>query len=236
MDDHEQEMARWLDGAMSLDEARAFEAKLEQDPVLAEAAKRWQENDELLRSAFALSPPSQDLLEKMGLGEAGNVVTMPAAAANDNRWVPKRWLPAGSAVAAAIAAAVWLFQPMAAGIHDDPSFQQAMESRASGTQVALRDGGAVVPVLTVRAQDGRYCREFSVTGSNPQSGLACRSEAGWKIEAIVEGTVAMPDGDSIQTAGGTDGSGLNATYEKLGASDPFNAEKENVVLSSGWKK
>ena len=85
MDNWDSQIDAYLDGAMSVDEARAFEAEIERDPALAEALIRLRDNDELLKTAFDApmrEPIGADMLERFGLAgalPASNIVDFAVA-------------------------------------------------------------------------------------------------------------------------------------------------------------
>jgi hypothetical protein len=239
-------IAAYLDGQMSGAELAAFEAELENNPALAAALARYSANDSLLRAAFdaPMQQPVDDaLLVRMGLGEpaAANLVNLAerrdakplASAANDNAgWQRWRW-PTAGAVAAALVVAVMTQTGQAPAI--DPQFAKAMESLPSGQSTAIASGETVQPLLTFKAGDGRFCREFSRQGAAAATGIACRGNAGWIIEAETGGATNLPDGGQIQTAEGADSNALDKVYDSLKASDPLDGKTENALISSGWE-
>jgi anti-sigma factor RsiW len=223
-DDEDERLAAWLDGALSPEEAEAFAAALDADPALAAKAEAWRANDQALAGAFfaAERPIDDALIARLGLASV-------PVAANDN---PRRsrlgWLAAGSALAASLVAAL-VFTVRTPAPGDDLS--AALERTASLASVQLADGRTLTPLLTVRAADGRWCREFRSGG---ETALACRKDAGrWTIEAHGQ-TAAGPDAGSIAMAGGADPAPLDAAYRRLGASDPVSAEQERALIGKGW--
>ncbi len=257
MTDRDEQIAGWLDGSLPPEEAAHFEEEMARNPALADQVAAWQGNDDLLRAAFN-APIEQgvddDLLARMGLTapasvpKSAEVIDLAAvrsasaepASANDNSpW--KRWaLPAGGALAAGIALAVILTgnpSPNTPGSTEAAQFAQAMDRLPSRGEQALPDGGLLSPVLTFAAADGRYCREFTVTGgARPGGGIACKGNAGWAIEAHSATGAGPVDQGEIVAAAGADGSELDAAYARLGASDALSAEAEQALIASGWKK
>jgi anti-sigma-K factor RskA len=245
-------MSAWIDGAMSPEEAAAFEQEIAGRPELAALAERWQGNDAQLRAAYATPEAgeiSEALLGRLGLAGAeptDNVVAIqdfrapPKMALNDNPTPAKwRWPLVGS-IAASLTVAVAIgsfWQQTPAGIDGQPKFQMAMDSTSSGVAVALNDTEKLTPVLSFKASDGRFCREFAVErrGSGNQ-GIACKSGDRWTIEAMVKGGGALPNNREIQTAAGKDGASLDAAYSRLGAGDPLGTDTEKSLISNQWKK
>jgi hypothetical protein len=239
----DERIAAWLDGTMPEAEAARFEADLESNPALAEQLANWQKNDELLGAAYN-APIDQGvddaLLARMGLAEPAVAAKPVPIAANDNpAW--RRWaLPLGGALAAGIALAVMLTgDPMSGGPKNgrEAQFAKAMDRLPSRGEMAMTDGSKVSPVLSFASADGRYCREFSITGGTRSGGgIACKDASGWKIEARTGSSAQVADPGEIVAANGTDASGLDAAYVRLGASDPLTADAEARLIASGWKK
>ncbi|MEI6641667.1 MAG: hypothetical protein WCL10_06485 [Novosphingobium sp.] len=220
----DERLAAWLDGAMTPEEAEAYTAELERNPELAAKAETWRANDRALADALlrAVRPVDDDLIARLGLGG-------PPSAANDN---PSRarfgWLAAGSVMAASFAAAL-IFTLRAPAPTDDLS--AALERTASLAPAHLADGRTVTPLLTVRAGDGRWCREFR---EGDETALACRAGAGrWTIEARARSGTA-PDSGGIAVAGGADPAALEPAYQRLKASDPVSAADERDLIGKGW--
>lgn len=231
--DFEQRLAAWLDGALPPDEAAAFEAELEADPALAERAANWQVNDRFIADALAplaQAPVDDVLLARLGLAVAEPRAAALPQAANDNLpWWRRHAIVMGSAVAASMAA-VLILSTQAARQPRPDDLSLALETTPSRGTARLADGRTVQPTLTVRAADGRWCREYRMEGG---VGLACRDQGRWKVEA--KGAGAGPDATAqIGLAGGADGSALDAAYARLGASDPLGADAEAAAMASGW--
>jgi len=243
------QISAWLDGTLSPEETAALEAAMDADPALAERVLRWQENDAKLKAAIPEEPVSADLLARLGLQEPAPTSTVTnladaraakveAEAAKASLLTRLRW-PALGALAASVAAAVVLFTQSPgtapAGLEGSQAFQVAMQSNPSTKASVLEDGRRAAPVLTIRAGDGRYCREFSVAGgSGDESGIACKSGERWTVEAQVKGTVGPDTSGEIRTAAGADGSALDATYDRLKASDPLPVEDEAWLIAGRW--
>ena len=248
--DHER-VSAYLGGMMTPQEAATFEQEIGGNSELASLVERWRGNDALLKQAFVTTEAGEisgTLLARLGLSEAGtaeNVVALDSfrdrtGAQNDNPASPKwRWAMIGS-IAASIVVAVtagsyWIAMP--SGIAAEAAFQTAMDGSASGVEVALNDTEKLTPVLSFKAKDGRFCREFAVVGPQKgNQGIACKSGNQWTVEALVNGGWAPSSDGEIRTAGGTDGAALDDAYSRLGAGDPVSAEKENIYISNGWAK
>ncbi len=242
----DERIAAFLDGALDDAEQAAFEAELESNPALAAEVERMLENDDLLRRAFdepMQQGVDQALLERMGLAPKSSAEVIDLASrrpvsagagigANDNSPGWSRWrLPLGGAVAAALALMV------AVSVRDTGSaFDAALDSTPSGQLAALDDGLGLTPVLSFRAGDGRYCREFSLgSGEAGGSGIACRESDGWQVEALDQGATELAASGEIALANGADGSGLDAAYARLDAGDPLGGVAESELIADDWK-
>lgn len=255
MNSEQDRVSAYMGGAMTPTEAAAFEQEMEGDAKLAAIVERWQRNDALLKQAFS-SPEAETvsgaLLDRLGLADVpadsadSNVVAIGAAkrptvtAQNDNSASPqRRWAIAGS-IAASVAVAIavgsfWTSKPE--GIGSEPVFQSALDGSASGTSVALNDQQKLTPILSFKADDGRFCREFALEGQGGgEQGVACKSGQKWEIEALVKGGAVLPTNSEIRTAAGQDAASLDSTYSRLGAGDPLSRENEMDAISEGWVK
>lgn len=231
-DQLDERIAAWLDGALSDEEAAVFEQELERNPDLARRAADWKANDAFITSALSPVADAQidaHLLARMGLAQpVVEPLGLPVAANDNPSWWRRHALPLGGGLAASLAAILLLTTPN--GTTSPDALSVALETTPSLQQVVLADGRKIEPTLTVRAADGRWCREFRTGG---ETGLACRDKNGWKVEATV-GKAGPAASSEIGLAAGADASALDATYRRLGASDPLGADAEASLIKKGW--
>jgi hypothetical protein len=117
------------------------------------------------------------------------------------------------------------------------AFSIAMSKTPSAATAQLGGNRSITPRLTFAAKDGRYCREFlEANGGQTSTGIACQSDGKWSVEARVKGGEALPNSEDIMTAGGEEASALDAAYERLGASDPINADAEQDLIQRKWAR
>lgn len=118
------------------------------------------------------------------------------------------------------------------------ALRTALEDAASGesrTWPAAGKSGTVVPVLTFKDKTGRFCREYSVSGTPAASavGIACRDSADrWSIEIH---TAQTPEATAITPAAGAGIERLNALMTEMSKGDPLDLDQEETVIRNGWQ-
>lgn len=225
--DQDERLAAWLDGALTAEEAAAFEGEMQRDPALAARAASWKANDAFIAGAFA--PLADDrfdpaMLRQMGL--AG------ASAANDNPpwWRQPRVALSGAALAAGVALVLVLTGQPGTRVSDPLSV--ALDTTPSLRQARLADGRVIEPRLTVRAGDGRWCREFASAGA---VSLACRDKDRWNVVGTGESKGQATDGTAV-LAGGADSAVLDAAYAEIKAGDPIGGPEEVKLIAGRWSQ
>lgn len=221
----EERIAAYLDGEMDDAAAAAFEAEIAGDPALAARVATWRAADQRIAAAFA--PVADMLLPAELFAKLSAPVAVPAANDNPDRW--RRFaLPLGGALAASLAIGLFVAPRTNGPAERDLNF--ALETGRSLEAVRLADGRTVTPTMTVRAGDGRFCREYR---DGDTVALACRTSGRWVIEAKGKGSGPAGQGE-IMTASGADASALDAAYARLKASDPLGAAEESALMSKDW--
>jgi hypothetical protein len=98
------------------------------------------------------------------------------------------------------------------------------------------EDAAVRAVLTFRAKDGRFCREFEIlAGSGGSTGIACRDNGEWRTEVMLSAAAALPDSNYYTPAGQSDEPAVAEVVERLIQGDPLSAQEEARILASGWR-
>lgn len=228
-------IAAYLDGAMTDAETEAFEREMASDPLLAAEVERLASNDSLLREAFA-EPAGSTIdaafLERMGLTEPERPVNPVAANDNPPFWQRYR-IPLGAGIAAALALALTF--TLQNGTTQTP-IGLALEQTPSGQVAALDDGTSITPLLSFKAGDGRFCREFTYSAaSGDRGGIACRGAKDWSVEAWGEGAADLPAPGEIALASGAGEASLDQIYARLNAGDPLSMRDETGLITNGWK-
>lgn len=250
MDDIER-LSAYLDGQLSEDEVHALEARLAAEPELAKQLDAFRNVDSALRAPFdrLLSEPIPDrFLQLLGSDDAPAAMPpaaeLPAAqiidfadakARRSAKPMPNLWAswPVRGALAASFVAGLIAITQLQPGAPSETGIETALNEAPSGTVVKLSSGGMLKPRLSFAAKDGRFCREFDLSG---QTGIACRKADGWTIEAKVKSDVPAGAGaeQGFATASGA-GAALDSVYDRLGAGEAFDPARERALIKSGWK-
>lgn len=232
--DMHETLSAYLDGELPEAEMAEIEARLLADPEWQAELDRLLRNDQLLGQSLRAEVPDavdEETARRFGLATA---IPTPVPANDDRPWA--KWLGAGG-LAAAAAALVLLVRTPSPDPWEGARFDEAMTTTASMQQAALGEGNSVTPLLSFRAADGRYCREFRLAAAkaeNSRDGIACRTGGEWKTEVLVEGQPAMTDPGRIEVAGGGEQPELDRAYDRLGADAPMAADEERRMIASGW--
>ena len=219
----DERLAAYLDGAMTPEEEAAFDLELSRDAALAARALEWRENDRFIASVLGprARPVEPALLSQMGLLDGERAAPV---AANDNPWGWKRLVAGVAAIALVAGGTMLALRPGPAASTDPVSL--ALDTTPSAQSARLADGRVLAPVLTVRAADGRWCREYTLAG---KSALACREDGRWRTEA--QGLVGAANGaGDFAMASGAQDAAIEEAYRRLGATAPLGASEEAALL------
>lgn len=226
----------YVDGELDPIAAKRVERAAEADPVLAEEIARHHRMRMRLRSAFdpiATTPPPETLVAM--LRASGKVTDIAAVRAKRDRTLP-RWLPAGGAVAAALALGLvigrGLPQAEPFAMHDGALVARGETAKALDTQLASAQqaGNRVRIVVTFRGADGDYCRAFE-TGA--QAAIACRREGDWQVQSF------RTAGESAATEyrqAGSASAALMAEAQDMMAGEPLDAGGERAAIGARWSR
>ncbi len=227
-----EDIAAFADGALSGEREAQVAAAVKTDPDLAKQVEQHTALKAMLSGHYApiLDQPVPDRLAAM-LTEPPLAKIVDFAAARKQRAARRRlphwgWV-AGPALAASLALAVFLpgsggessayADTQLAAVLDDRLV--AGQSQAEGTRV----------LLSFRSEKGRYCRAFSGSAGG---GIACREEAGWKLEAVGEGSEGASSDYRMAGAGDAE---ILALAQDMAAGPALDAEAEKAARAQGWR-
>jgi surface antigen len=196
------DLMRLCDGELEGERARAVAARCREDREAAAFVAGLEADRALLRAAFPV--------------EAGNATARTALesafAARRRRAAAGRWRPALPIAASVVitvllgAGGVFLAERRAAEVASATvaaaqardralmvrAFGEALDRQVSGAAVDWRNpetgsSGAVMPLRTFRAADGRWCREYEERveqggAVERRIGIACREAGRWRLE------------------------------------------------------
>lgn len=208
------------------------------DPIIAEPVpEAW-----TAMIAAATQEPAargETPVEAVGARAAEVIDIAEARAARRREQAPARRLGTrafgGLALAASLALAVfvglqWHHAPGGAGSNEDLALASPDLARRLDTQLASAQDGAPVRMLgSFRRASGDFCRVFSGAAS---SGIACKGETGWRIQALMPGGQAQAS--DYRQAGSTQAE-LMAMAQKMAAGEPLNAAQEVAARDRGWR-
>lgn len=229
-------LAAYVDGELDPIAAKRVERAAEADETLAEEIGRQRRLRERLRSAFqpVVSTPPPDALVSM-LRTSGKVADIADARGARRARAMPRWLPAGGAVAAALALGLLIGRglPHAEGpfaMLDGSLVARGETAQALDTQLASAQapGGPVRILVTFRRADGRYCRAFE---AGAQAAIACRTAREWRVQSL-RATEERAPTDYRQAGSGS--AALMAEAQEMMAGEPLDAAGERAAIGSQW--
>lgn len=229
------ELAAFADGELTGDRARAVEAAIAADPELLRDLERHRALRAQLRAHFdpIAEEPVPDSLTALlrGAPEApgGNVVGFAAARERiaDKRRLPRWSWVAGPALAASLALVV--LAPRGgedSGAYADAQLAAVLDQRLVAQQAP---GEATRVLLSFRDRAGAYCRAFSGAGGG---GIACREDAGWKLQGVGEGSHGS---DSEYRMAGVGDAAILARAQAMAAGAALDSEQEAAARARGWR-
>jgi len=227
----------YVDGELDPIAAKRVERAAEADPVLAEEIARHRRMRARLRSTFdpvAATPPTETLVAM--LRASGKVTDIAAAPGSRGRPLP-RWLPAGGAVAAALALGLVIGRglPQAGepfAMHDGTLVARGETAKALDTQLASAQpaGAPVRIIVTFRRSDGDYCRAFE---AGAQAAIACRGVDGWQVQSL---RAASGNATTEYRQAGSATAALMAEAQDMMAGEPLDAGGERTAIGARWSR
>lgn len=235
----DEQLYAYVDGELPPTDATRLAQHLTHDPVLAVRVNRQRMlREQLARSFDAVlnEPVPQRLLDALDGRSSGATPIGAARGKPGARPAPLWW---GAAAATVLLAAMlgWLLPRTP----DGPFVQREGAWLAAGAldsalsqRLAADDAGAagVRVAFSVRNEDGRYCRVFSLDAG--LDGLACRDARGWLIEATGR-PGAESDPDQYRQAGSSLSPSVLGALASQQTGDALTAEEESRARDGGWQ-
>ena len=232
MDLNDELLCAYMDGELERGELERVAQALERDAGARLRLARMQTSDARLRAEIPLAVHQEsDSLARRIL----ETERAPKGAPRARRFAS--WT-SGLAIAAGlggVALGYLLSQAgsaetrLALGGFAQGSLLTALEHAQSGGTLAQGADGATM-ILTVEAQDGRYCRLFRLREhGSAGEGVACREGGDWRVMAW-DATVI--DGAEFRTAGAN--AVMDAALDRLGG-EALAPLSEQGLIVVGWK-
>ena len=250
----------WVDGELPPADHAAFEARLAQEPALAQAVARERTLRASLQSAYAGEldePVPGGLLDLLAMPEPATVAandvlpvgtndTHRAALPHARRWAWPQFAAMAACLVLGVALGTRVLAPrsstsgdtLALNVANDGSItaqghlRDALEQRVAGTDLDPNSNVAVG--LTFRNHAQQYCRTFTL--DNASSGIACRQADGWVV-ADLERATSVPASavGAYRTAGSAFSPTLLQAIDSLRDGDTLDAAGEAAAKAKGWK-
>lgn len=237
----DEELSRYLDGELADDEMASVRAAVAADPGLGARVERLRAVDEIFAGAIG-SINDQPL--PSGAASLLNIKTRSGAldtgpsriAPRMSNWRMPAALAASFAIGTLCAAAILSgvgsqSASLAAGpVAPKSRLAEALGSTASGAEARI--GKAVVtPILSFRAADGRFCREFRwEKGAAGAHGVACRLDGSWTVQVAASEPVASGYSPATSSAA------VEAFVEEMMTGEPLSAGDERGFLVNARKR
>lgn len=113
---------------------------------------------------------------------------------------------------------------------------QRLDTLPSGASQSLPDGREITPRISFVNQQGQYCRQYRLSGSEQSSeNIACRTEQGsaaWEQMASI--SQPATESGSYQTASG--GSVLDGVLDQMMADGIIEPSREQQLIQQNWQQ
>jgi len=233
LDLNDELLSAYIDGELDPAMLSAVEHQLANDAGARARLDRMRFADASVRNAFAVAPPAQDdpIATFIQTGQKH-----PTVRANLSRRYTAWFGAAAAGLGGIVVGYVLAHRPdgttqlAQASFHASAAVIAALQTVGSG-QVLDRGGESVRMVLTFRANDGRYCRMFTVksTAQNAE-GLACQQSStdagGWNV--VAWDAVSAVDGAEYRPAGASDF--IDRAMDELSSDSALSIDDERTLL------
>ena len=239
----EEQLSAYLDGELEAAERDRLLAALEKDNELRRLAELLRQNDERLRAA-SRSLVRDEVPERFVrlFGKEAErdrpVPSVPASAGQASNYNRRLTWRLGSAMAASLAIGLLLGSEFARGGSDglmSAPLEAGLDHAVSGTEFKLASGEQLAPRLTFARKGGGYCRQFQLKSkSATASGIACRSDGDWTLEALMPGSRPSASDGYIVAEGSSDPR-LDDLIDSLREGDPLDPAAEAELIRRDWR-
>lgn len=216
----------YVDGELTADEARRFEAEIAGDPALAAEVARHRALAGRVSAAYA--PVLEEAIPPQLLAVA--------AAANDRSAAPPvrrlaPWAAAAAALVVGVIAGRMALPAQGPLVSEEGALVARGQLATALTNELAAQPGVVKVGLTLKTPDGRYCRTFQ-SGPDKLAGLACREDGRWAVRTVTAWT--PQPATTYRQAGSETPPEVLAAVDALGA-QPLDAAAETAARDHGWR-
>lgn len=125
--------------------------------------------------------------------------------------------------------------PEAASIEPGSLLHDVLETLPSGESAPLDDGRAAVPRLSFIDARGGFCRQVDIAAdSGTAHVLACRGDAGWRLELVAYDAAGTDVEGAYRPAAGGVPPALEGALDALISGDPLGRDAERQAIADGW--
>lgn len=236
----DEELMAYADGELTPIEAKRIEAAMAEDPALAARVARFRNVRLILRKTYdsVVSEPVPEHLRAL-LGDVAASEPEQVAQLNverekrSSRFGPPAWAAiAASLLVGVLAGRAIVPQSL---LTSDGLYAGAALSGVLDTRLAGEPNNEVSPTrvgLTFRTADGEVCRTFSHEARNRiVSGLACRADDRWAIQAAVTDQAA----NAPYRQAGAAAPEILEVVDSMIAGEALDAEQERALRDNNWR-
>jgi hypothetical protein len=240
----EEHLMAFVDGELAADAREEIAAAAAADPALAGRIERLRRVRSLIGGAHgaALDEPVPERLLSAAQGgsdASGDVVELAQARAVLRPPVPWRAI-GGMAACLAIGLLIGqvptqLHTPQLLATRDGDIIAGGVLASALNAQLASTQHDEAVKIgISFRAQNGRYCRTFTIERSG-LSGLACREPTAWVAQVTANAPGEASAADGYAQAASSLAPPVAAAVDQVIAGAPFDARAEAQAKAHGWR-
>jgi hypothetical protein len=243
-------LVAYVDDELDAPQRAMVRAVLDGNPALSRRAEEMRLSRDLLCEAFPLQPDADvpAAIDTASARLAAAWAREPSGSTGQSGSSHRRKLAIAAGFLLCVLAAATYFivrpapdqaRPMVTAltqISPDNPLHAVLESTASAELIKIPgEDAAVRAVLTFKAKDGRFCREFEMLDdSGGSTGIACRERGQWRTEVLASGGSAPASGNSYTPAGASDEAAVARVYEDLVQGEPLGIEEETRLLAD-WR-
>ena len=256
MNDHtpttdDEALSALLDGAWPAAEAERLRQRLAREPALTERLRALEHANEAVRRTYRgvvdeplparvlelLAVPAQSRSNVVDLTKkrAPTWVTLPLAAAASIALVvglslgvllsPQR--PSGDALGLVAASG---------SVPPGTALEDLLQRAPSSTTRTLSETVSATPRLSFAAAAAGYCRLVDIASAGGTSEvLACRRDAGWRIEVVNFAAAAQPGPDGLFRPASGPSPTIDAAMDALIDGAPLDAAAESELIQRRWE-